>query len=298
VQSWRGQKSEAEAVHQGHRTLLSNGYYLDLVEPASRHYAVDPLSGEAAGLSPEEQKMVLGGEACMWAEMVTPENVDSRLWPRTAAIAERLWSPQDVKDGESMYRRMQVVSERLTAIGLTHETALAAMQERLAPERVDPLRVLAGAVEPVKGYQRASSHKYRQSTPLNTLPDSIPPESMVARNFSLMVDKVVAGIASPDEITAVRQWLMAWKANDARLAPAIQTSAILAPVGTLSQNLSTVAAAGLQALDAFTANQAMPPGWRDQQLAQLEQLRQQRRPPSELLLMVVQPVQKLVQAVK
>src|SRR5689334_626149 len=71
VQSWRGPESEAKAVQDGHRALLSNGYYLDLAQSAEKHYQVDPLGGDAAQLTPEQQKMILGGEACMWSEMVT-----------------------------------------------------------------------------------------------------------------------------------------------------------------------------------------------------------------------------------
>ena len=95
VQSWRGQESLATAAQQGYSGLLSFGYYLDLMWPASRHYAVDPMSGAASSLTPEQKNRILGGEACMWGEWISPENVDSRIWPRTAAIAERLWSPQD-----------------------------------------------------------------------------------------------------------------------------------------------------------------------------------------------------------
>jgi len=96
IQSWRGQKSLADAARLGFRSILSFGYYLDYMWPASQHYANDPLSGDAASLTPEQQHLVLGGEACMWSEYVTGENIDSRIWPRTAAIAERLWSPQNL----------------------------------------------------------------------------------------------------------------------------------------------------------------------------------------------------------
>jgi len=55
VQSWRGQQSLAGAARQGYSGLLSFGYYLDLMWPAARHYAVDPMSGDAATLSAEEK---------------------------------------------------------------------------------------------------------------------------------------------------------------------------------------------------------------------------------------------------
>src|SRR5256884_2451004 len=80
IQSWRGQKSLADAAKQGYRGLLSSGYYLDLSYPTASHYVVDPMSGDAASLSDAEKEKILGGEACMWAEYVSPENIDSRIW--------------------------------------------------------------------------------------------------------------------------------------------------------------------------------------------------------------------------
>src|SRR2546427_1629567 len=103
VQSWRGQESLATAARQGYSSLLSFGYYLDLMWPASRHYTVDPMSGAAASLNPQEKSHVIGGEACMWAEWVIPENIDSGIWARSAAIAERLWTSPHVQDLSSMY---------------------------------------------------------------------------------------------------------------------------------------------------------------------------------------------------
>ncbi len=99
IQSWRGQASLAQAATQGYHGILSNGYYLDLGWPAARHYAVDPMSGPGANLTPGQQQLILGGESCMWSEYVNPENIDSRIWPRNAAIAERLWSPQKSTGG-------------------------------------------------------------------------------------------------------------------------------------------------------------------------------------------------------
>ena len=56
IQSWRGNEALANAAKQGHRGLLSWGYYLDHLRPASYHYAVDPLGGPAAQLPPERPR--------------------------------------------------------------------------------------------------------------------------------------------------------------------------------------------------------------------------------------------------
>ncbi len=160
VQSWRGQQSLASAAQQGYSGLLSFGYYLDLMWPASRHYAVDPMSGAAASLNPEEKSRILGGEACMWSEWVTPENIDSRIWPRNAAIAERLWSPPEVQDPGSMYRRLAELNWHLEWLGLTHRSSMILALYRMAgTDDVATLRTLAEVVEPVKDYARMNSLK-------------------------------------------------------------------------------------------------------------------------------------------
>ena len=109
VQSWRGFDSLAAGAKAGYSSILSAGYYLNLMSTAATHYLVDPLP-QANGLTPEEQARILGGEACMWNEQTTARDIDSRIWPRAAAIAERLWSPRDVDNVDDMYRRLGVES--------------------------------------------------------------------------------------------------------------------------------------------------------------------------------------------
>ena len=122
IQSWRGRKSLADAARLGYAGLLSTGYYLDHMEPASVLYMVDPLEAESAALTEAEKSRILGGEVAMSAEFVNAENVDSRIWPRAAAVAERFGRQQEIKDIVSMYRRLEVVSRELDWLGLTHHS--------------------------------------------------------------------------------------------------------------------------------------------------------------------------------
>ena len=159
IQSWRGQESLAQAARGGYRGILSTGYYIDLNQPASQHYAVDPMEGATAKLTPEQQKLILGGEAAMWSEFVTPENVGSRIWPRTAAIAERLWSPQDVKNVDSMYARLAIVSEKLTYFGQTYKAEYEQMLNRLSDDQASP--VVEGARQRRRASQGIRARKPR-----------------------------------------------------------------------------------------------------------------------------------------
>jgi hexosaminidase len=294
VQSWRGQQSLADASRQGYRGLLSHGYYLDLMQPASQHYAVDPMANAAADLSAEEKQRILGGEACMWAEFITPDNIDDRIWPRAAAVAERLWSAQEVRDVDSMYVRLQAVSEGLDFLGLTHHTGYRLGLERLrGGADIHALRVLADVVEPVKGYARPQAMHYETSTPLNRLVDVVHVESDAARDFAGTVQRFLNKTSTPEEIEATRKKLVAWRDNDQQLGPVLQNNALLQEVTPLSQNLTTVATTGLQALDYLSAGGHARAAWRQQQL---DLLKQAQKPQAELLNMIIPSVQKLVEA--
>src|SRR2546421_247757 len=299
IQSWRGQASLAQAAKQGYRGILSNGYYLDLGWPAARHYAVDPMSGDAASLSAEERQRILGGESCMWAEYVSPENVDSRIWPRNAAIAERLWSPQEVRDPASMYARLDFVSARLEWLGLTHRTVMRHMLQRLAgsASRAEfaALRTLADAVEPVKEYtrERTAPAEPTSATPMNRLVDAVPLESDAGRRFGELVDQFVASSCHDAAAEArLRAQLTVWRDNGAILQPLAQRSFLVKEVAANSQDLSAVGAAGLAALDAIAKGQPAPEAWKAQQLALLEQV---KKPKAQLLMIPAPAVQKLIE---
>jgi hexosaminidase len=296
VQSWRGQASLAEAAKQGYRGLMSFGYYVDLMWPASQHYAVDPMSGAAASLSPEEKQRILGGEACMWSEYVSPENIDSRIWPRTAAIAERFWSAQSVTDVDSMYTRLEATSRWLDWLGLTHNSSYAPMLRRIAgSDDVSSLRALADVVEPVKDYAREETAPVEPTSllPLNRVVDAVRPESSAARHFAAMVDTLLAGQADSATREEIRVQLLLWQYNQAALQPVAAQSFLVREVIPLSQNLSQVALIGLQAMDDLDRGESPGDTGKAEQLAVLQQAQQQK---AQLLLMIVPSVQKLVEA--
>jgi hexosaminidase len=294
IQSWRGPKGLAAAARQGNRTILSNGYYIDLNQPAAEHYLVDPLGGEGAALTAEEQKRVMGGEAAMWSEFATSEIIESRIWPRTAAIAERLWSAQDLRDVPSMYARMAAISDKLEFYGLTHQSFTKPMLQRMSGDR-DPkyLAVLAGVVQPPLGYQRESFGPYSWSSPLNHLVDAVPPESNKAREFKDLVDLIVGSKASPEQWEQAKARLTMWRDNDAKLQPVLKRSEITAELAPVSHTLAQVSAIGLRALDDLQNHRAPDNATTE---SDTQALKTAEKPQAALRDMIVGPVEMLVKA--
>ena len=294
IQSWRGPKALAAAARQGNRGILSTGYYVDLNQSAAEHYLADPMTGDSESLTPEEKARILGGEAAMWSEYVTAENVDSRIWPRTAAIAERLWSPQEIRDVRSMYARLAVLSPWLQNYGLHHISSTERMLERMAGDG-DPkaLKILASAVQPPQNYQRGRRREYTSATPLNRLVDAISPESVAARRFNDVVHAIVDGKASNAQWQEARRWLVLWRDNDARLQPSLAKSDLTSELAPVSQTLSQVATIGLEALDCLANHRSL-----DGASAQssLQTIQQAEKPQAALRDMVAPPVELLVRA--
>jgi hexosaminidase len=300
IQSWRGQASLAQAASQGYRGILSNGYYLDLGWSTARHYAVDPMGGAASNLTPDQQKLILGGESCMWSEYVNAENIDSRIWPRNAAIAERLWSPQSVTDLASMYARLHAINARLELLDLSHRKYYRPMLQRIAgpasPEEFQALLTLADVVEPVKDYAREqlAPAPPTSATPLNRVVDAVPLESETARRFAELVDKYLAAACHDAETEArLRTQLILWRDNDARLQPLAQRSFLVKEVAQSSQDLAALGSAGLAALDFIEKASPAPDSWKAQQSSTIQQ---SQKPKAQLLLMPAAAVQKLVDA--
>ncbi|MCC2547066.1 beta-N-acetylhexosaminidase [Hymenobacter sp. BT175] len=304
IQSWRGRKGLIEAVKAGHSALLSNGYYLDLNYGAASHYLNDPMPTDA-GLTAAEQQRILGGEAAMWAEFADSVILDSRIWPRAAAVAERFWSPASVRNVPDMYRRLALVSDKLELLGLQHRRAPEQILTQLAGGKdVAPLQTLASVLEPVKEYKRHfQGFKYTTQTPLNRLVDAAPAESEVARQFAVKVDSLLKSLNSTTagttltpgtrvQITSLSATLRQWQANDQRLQPLLLAGSSLWEYAPLSVQLRTIAALGLERLTMLQKGQAPTAAW---QAAAIRQLDLAKAPAGQTELAVVGSIRKLVE---
>ncbi|MFH0892803.1 MAG: family 20 glycosylhydrolase [Bacteroidota bacterium] len=187
IQSWRGKDSMMSAAKKNYATILSNGYYIDLCESTQRHYMNDPLPA-GNDLTEKEQKLILGGEATMWAELVTPENVDSRIWPRTAAIAERLWSSSSLKSMAFLMTRLEKYNLISEEFGLTQIKNQDMMLRKLTQESNNTdLHTMLEFVQPIQFYKRHQYRTYYQTDPLTRLVDISVPDPIPAFWFNYHV---------------------------------------------------------------------------------------------------------------
>jgi hexosaminidase len=294
IQSWRGLDSLAAAVKSGHKEILSWGYYLDLNEPASRHYAVDPLGKPISDLPLQEQKLVLGGETAMWTEYVSPETIDGRIWPRAAAVAERLWSPANVNDLDSMYARLAILSNYLANCGLPFKGNRERMYQRLTGNVDDSsLKVLASVLAPPQGFPREGDREYNVYTPLNHLADIIPAESDQARTLNGMMDRVAKGTASPSERKDLREALIRLRDNDSLLQPLLHDSSLASELIPVSRDVAQAAQIGLEALDALDQHKPITDLDRKNRLGKLQELYAYH---AEVRDMIIPGVEELVTA--
>jgi len=225
VQAWRGRAARDQSVGLGYRTLVSAPYYLDLNYPAEVHYRYRPDIGskewadtdalklqapsfhyvqeniahfeESATIPPLVNRKngdILGGEACMWSELVNSELIHKRIWTRMPVIAEQFWSAKEVSviGIADVYERLTVHLKVLQQIGFPD---LLSMQDVHPCQELEPLFEM---LEPVKWYTRhltlegiharnseelASDvpRPYNVLTKLNRVVDRLPVESLATR---------------------------------------------------------------------------------------------------------------------
>jgi hexosaminidase len=298
IQSWRGYKSLAKAARQGHDGILSSGYYLDHMTRASKYYEVDPVP-EGSTLTPDEKKRILGGEACMWSEYVDGTTVDSRIWPRAAAIAERLWSPRSVNNVNDMYRRLHVESLRLASLGLTQiSQEWSSLRQMAGAGQLGPLRVLAKTMEPVSWNQRARhANEYKITThdPLDHWVDALRPDPPFRHDFKLMVARYLQAPrreqASGMKLTKLfEQWIAA----EPGVMKMMEHAPLLAQARARPGQLAQLGRIGVAAVSYLSSGEAAPQGWKQKQLAVIDAA---AKPVALTQFDVLGPLKRMVESV-
>ncbi|HWZ22680.1 MAG TPA: family 20 glycosylhydrolase, partial [Cytophagaceae bacterium] len=201
-------------------------------------------------LTPEQEKLILGGEATMWSEIVTPVTIDSRIWPRTAAIAERLWSPGNVKDEEDMYRRLEVTSFRLEELGLTHIKNKDVLLRNLANgDNIHALKILSNVIEPYKVYTRNNGGlMYKSYSPYTLMADATSSDAKSARIFRTLVERYSTNPTNED-LEEIEKMLTIWKNNHTDFLIVMKGSPVLKQLENISSNVSALSVVGLEALE-------------------------------------------------
>ncbi|MEQ9304894.1 MAG: family 20 glycosylhydrolase, partial [Marinoscillum sp.] len=266
IHSWKGKwegkvprKSLNEAAKSGYQTILSNGYYLDLMFSTESHYLTDPAPASEE-LTEEERSKILGGEMCMWSELVTAETIESRLWPRAAAIAERFWSAEGIKDLDDMFRRLEVVNRRLELLGLEHIANPNRIVRKLAAGQPEgTITTLLNVVGPMQGYTRnPGGTMYNTFSPYSLWADAAIADPKTARDFNRCIREYIGGSLGCDQL---KEQLHAWSTNHDHLIKIIAQSPALREIEGLSANFSKVSRVGYEALEYLETNQTPKNQW-------------------------------------
>ncbi|KAB1067574.1 family 20 glycosylhydrolase [Tamlana haliotis] len=242
IHSWRGENEGLakggtliEAAKQGYQTVLSNGFYIDRMQSVVDHYTIEPIGD--VKLTEAERERILGGEATMWSELVTPLTIDSRIWPRTAAIAERFWSPKEINNVENMRKRLEVVSFQLEELGLTHiKNRAVILRSMTNNQNITSLLNLSNLCEPLKIYARnLDGIEYKTYSPFNLFADACVADASDALKFNKVASEFVQG----GDNKAVIGFFTTWS-NDYKSFIQLEKNPKITPLEPLYKNLALV----------------------------------------------------------
>lgn len=125
VMSWRGEAGGIQAAKDGHEVVMTpnNHVYIDLMQG---DIAAEPQVYNTVRLKDSYDfnptpagiivKNVKGGQANLWSEQLfNYRHLQYMVYPRSFAIAERLWSPRERSDWNGFINRVESHFERFDA---------------------------------------------------------------------------------------------------------------------------------------------------------------------------------------
>ena len=257
---------------------------------------------------------MLGGEAPLWAETVSDEMIDARLWPRASALAERFWSPAAVRDADDMLARAAVVQDELRRLGLQDAPSQQRMAARLAPGDAETVLTLLSATAPI----RNASHNHAILAAVRgkalTEPQSLIELADIASTDSFATHRFISdakAFAGGDRgsAAALRAQLTLWRDNDPRFAAVAKGRPLLEAALPTSKAIAELATFALEALHAVETGAALAP---EKLAAAREALGKAEayeaassrpvftfmrgQPPADLIIVIAPGVRRLVEA--
>ncbi len=293
VQSWRGDATLAKGAQAGYQGILSAPYYLDAMKPAGVMYLADPVPANTS-LTTAQQKLILGGEITMWAEHIDQHTIDSRIWPRAAAIAERFWSAQSVVDVDDMYRRLLPVSNELETLGLQHISVEdAGLRDLAGTEDIDALRTFARAFEPVSFSDRYKQQHTSQLTPLTSFVDAVRPDRPIRYQLASAANELIALPSDAAARATLQEFFEKTAASIRAVMKQINAAPRLQPLQERAEQLQGLCATGREAVNYVGSQTAAPTGWK---AAKLKQIEEATKPSAIVRFTFLEPLRDLVNA--
>ena len=254
IHAWAGKEGEslAQAAKNGFKAVLSNGFYIDLMLPASEHYKTS-LNPEAYQLTDDEKQRILGGETTMWSELVTPLTIDSRIWPRSLAIGERLWSNPEKTDIDNMYKRMFAQSYHLEELGIMHLRNQDVILRNITDNQdITPLKILTGVYEPLKYYTRnKGGAEYQTYSPFMCFADACTADAKDALDFSAIVYRYLQTESSKAKRKII-DYLKLWTKNHRQLI-SLKSNPKLSKLYPMSESLADLSMSMLVLSNKFSS---------------------------------------------
>ncbi|MCB0746760.1 MAG: beta-hexosaminidase, partial [Ignavibacteriae bacterium] len=227
------------------------------------------------------------------------ENIDSRIWPRTAAIAERFWSPEEITDVEDLFIRLDKISSQLEDVGLTHVTFQEKFLRRLTNNKdTFPLKVLVDVVEPLQEYKRAGDAKkngfeFSQYSPFTRVIDASIVDSKTVLEFNKNVNNLIEK-NDKSSIAEIKSELNLLKENHSKLLPIIDSSPILFEIKPLSENLNKLAKVGLEGIEFISTKEKVSAAWKQNAENLIEE---SKKSYGQVEIVIVESIQKLISAI-
>ncbi len=257
-----------------------------------------PISEQVAHLSAQQEQLILGGEAALWAEIVDEHSIDLRLWPRAFVVGERLWSAQSLQDESSMYYRLNFVAQWAEkSVALQHKLQQQMALKRLLGEQagateIQALETFMQLLEPAHYYHRHHEksvyESYSKADPLNRLVDALPVENEGLQQFNQRLEQWLINPAANAQGDELKTQLLVWAEN----RRVLESLLVKHPQWrSLADNADRLVTATILLLDKRAHSSKLPDDEREKIENLLHQLRQMDQ---EIIIALIGSLEKIL----